>query len=471
VVDVAQSLAAGRYELGPVIGSGGTGSVREAYDTLLERDVAVKLLRPGADDETVRPRLRAEAQLAGSLVHPGIAQVYDYGEEPGEAPDADPTPYIVMQRVEGVSLWELLRERGTLPATEVMRIVAQAAEALEVAHEAGIVHRDLKPANLLLTPDDGVVIVDFGIARTRGGDPLTRTGAIVGTVDYISPEQAEGRSADARSDLYSLGMVAYECLSGRKPFRKETEVATALAHLREEPPALGSQVPSSVRALVGQMVAKDPADRPRDAAEVARRAAALSVPSPVVLPPPPTPTAERQVLLTPIRSRRPPLPRSAYVAAAALVATLVATALVAARSPAVRVPDLRGTTWSAARADLARRHLVVRRVLVDDPVTHRGVVVHQDVAAGRSVDDGDAVTLAVATGRTDVSRADLLGETWRQAARDLVELGLVPERAAQGRAALVAGGAGGRVVGVHPVGRLRLGATVTLTVATQGSRR
>ena len=183
-----------------------------------------------------------------------------------------------MQYVEGTSLWQVLRERRTLPPVEVMDIVAQVAAALEVAHEAGIVHRDLKPANMLVTPEGRVVLVDFGIARTLDADPLTLTGTIVGTADYISPEQSEGRSATSRSDLYSLGMVAYECLSGRKPFRRDSDVATALAHMVDEAPPLGPNVPEDVRALVERMIAKDPEDRPADAAEVAARASALAGP-------------------------------------------------------------------------------------------------------------------------------------------------------------------------------------------------
>jgi len=458
VMDVARTLAEGRYELGEEIGSGGSGSVRQARDTLLDRPVAVKLLRRGGSDETVRARMRAEARLAGSVVHPGIARVYDYGEDDS---GAEPTPYIVMQQVGGVSLYDVLEERGMLPPAETMRIVAQVAEALQAAHEAGIVHRDLKPGNLLLTPEGGVVIVDFGIARVRGAEPLTVTGTIVGTVDYISPEQAEGRSATPRSDLYSLGMVAYECLSGRKPFRRETELATALAHLREDAPELGPEVPASVRALVSQMIAKDPESRPADATEVARRAAALSRPSTVVLPPP---ALQAQVARTPALAGALRLPRlrtrRAYVAAAVLVAAVAGSGLVAARSPAARVPDVRGESWAQARHALDSRGLAARRDLVDDPSADRGTVVGQDVAAGTNADEGAVVTLSVASGRTDLARADVLGESWRAAARDLVELGLVPERATRAQASDA-----GEVVAVSDAGRLPLGATVTLTVA------
>ncbi len=175
MVTGVDDLFVGRYELDEVLGSGGTGVVRRARDTVLDRPVALKLLRPGSGDEVVRARLRAEARLAGALVHPGVAQVYDYGED---ASGDEPAPYIVMQYVEGTSLWHVLRERRTLPADEVMDLVAQTASALEAAHAAGIVHRDLKPSNILVTDEGRAVLVDFGIARTLDSEPLTATGTV-----------------------------------------------------------------------------------------------------------------------------------------------------------------------------------------------------------------------------------------------------------------------------------------------------
>ena len=464
MMDVADALGNGRYELREQVGAGGTGSVRLGHDTLLDRPVAVKLLRGDASDETVRARMRAEAQLAGSLIHPGIAQVYDYGEE--SAGD-EPAPYIVMEYVEGTSLWQVLRERRTLPATEVMDIVAQVAAALQVAHEAGIVHRDLKPANMLLTPEGRVVLVDFGIARTVDAEPLTLTGTIIGTADYISPEQSEGRPATNRSDLYSLGMVAYECLTGRKPFRRETDIATALAHLREEAPPLGPDVPGPVRALVEQMIAKNPEDRPADAADVESRAAILCAPSSVLLPPPapvhdvraPAPGWRHPLLRHPVlKSRR------LHVAAAVLVAAVAGSVFVGARSPAVRVPDLRGERASVAVQRLEGNGLDVRRRFADDSHARQGTVLAQRPAAGTQADDGRVVTLTVATGRTDLAADDVLGEPYDEAARDLVELGLVPSRVYRSQA-----DGAGTVVAVHPTGRMPLGSEVTLIVAVPGS--
>ena len=457
-------LAGGRYELHELVGSGGTGSVRRAHDILLDRPVAVKMLRGNTADETVRARMRAEAQLAGSLHHPGIAQVYDYGEETS---DGDPAPYIVMQYVEGTSLWQILRERRTLPPAEVMDVVAQVAAALEVAHEAGIVHRDLKPANMLVTPEGRVVLVDFGIARTQDADPLTLTGTIVGTADYISPEQSEGRSATSRSDLYSLGMVAYECLSGRKPFRRDSDVATALAHMVDEAPPLGPNVPEDVRALVEQMIAKDPEDRPAHAAEVAGRAAALAGPPAFVpwlsepIEAAPEAAGPGTGLRRPVLRHHPVLrSRRVYVTAAVMLAAVAGSVFVAARSPAVRVPDLEGQRAKAAEQTLVDRGFDVERTYADQPAAKRGTVLDQHPAPGTRGEDGTVVTLTVASGRADLDAEDVAGEPYDQAARDLVALGLVPSRAYRTQAE----GAGG-VVAVQPTGRLPLGTAVTLIVA------
>jgi serine/threonine-protein kinase len=466
MVTGVDDLFVGRYELGEVLGSGGTGVVRRARDTVLERPVALKLLRAGTSDEVVRARLRAEAQLAGALVHPGVAQVYDYGED--DSGD-EPAPYIVMQYVEGTSLWHVLRERRTLPAEEVMDLVAQTASALTAAHGAGIVHRDLKPANILVTDDGRAVVVDFGIARTLDAEPLTATGTIIGTADYISPEQTRGETATTLSDVYSLGMVAYECLSGHKPFHRETQVATALAHLQDEAPQLGGDVPAGVRRLVTRMIAKDADARPT-AAEVSEAAARLrdlaGAPDPTqpVLPPPPPPAAVRAVR-TPIW-RAPALrSRRLQVGAAAVAVTLALTAFVAARPSAVRVPDLRGMSAAAAVDALERRDLDMERRLVDDSSARRGVVLGQDPAPGTSSEHGSVVVVEVASGETSLAPEDVSGLGYERAARVLVAHGLVPVRQDVERP-----GGDGTVVTATPVGRLPVGTTVTLTVGVAPSR-
>ncbi len=226
-----------RYRLDALIGDGGMGEVWKAHDPVLDRTVAVKVIRPHlAGDLTVRERLRTEAKLAGSLRHPGIVDVFDYGEHIDT--DGRTTPYLVMPLVDGVTLSDVLASRVALPLGETMSIVAEMASALETAHASGIVHRDLKPANVMLTASGRVMILDFGIARSTGGESLTQTGALVGTADYLSPEQAAGHPATYASDLYALGVVAYTCLTGAPPFHRDTDVGTALAHLHTPVPSL-----------------------------------------------------------------------------------------------------------------------------------------------------------------------------------------------------------------------------------------
>jgi hypothetical protein len=259
-----------RYALGEKIGAGGSGEVWRATDAVLARPVAVKLPHLGhAQQAESLTRFRAEAQLAGGLSHENIARIYDYGE-----PDPPQPPYLVMELVDGPSLAEVLR-RGPLDPARCLDIVAQTASGLHAAHQARLVHRDIKPSNLLLAPGGIVKITDFGIAQSAGSEPVTRTGQLVGTPGYLAPERVMGASATPASDLYALGIVAYECLAGAPPFTGPV-LAVALAH-RERPfPALPGHVPPDVAALVLELTAKDPADRPRSAGEVARRAGQLA---------------------------------------------------------------------------------------------------------------------------------------------------------------------------------------------------
>jgi len=257
------------------------GEVWRATDELLGRTVAVKLLSARhAGDDQFRDRFRAEARYAASLSHSGIARVFDYGESDPDAGDEARSPasriaFLVMELVEGEPLSATIARDGALPADTTLDIVAQSARALAVAHEAGIVHRDIKPGNLLIGPDGEVKITDFGIARAALAAHLTQTGMVMGTAQYVSPEQASAQQVTAASDIYSLGVVAYECLAGRPPFTAEAPIALALAHVSDRPPPLPDGVPPQVAALVGQMLAKNPSDRPADAQAVAEQASAL----------------------------------------------------------------------------------------------------------------------------------------------------------------------------------------------------
>ncbi|RYJ02516.1 MAG: serine/threonine protein kinase, partial [Actinomycetales bacterium] len=224
--DLTGQLLDGRYRLHEVLGSGGMGAVHRAEDTRLQRIVAVKVLPHTATDDLARARMRTEARLAGSLHHVGVAQVFDYVET---SESVDGLAYIVMEHVEGHSLAELLRETGPMPVEQVMSVLVQVSDALAAAHAAGVVHRDVKPANIMLTPAGRTVLVDFGIAWSDANEPLTATGTLIGTADYLSPEQAAGRTAGPLSDLYSLGVVAHHCLTGTSPFRRDSQISTAVA--------------------------------------------------------------------------------------------------------------------------------------------------------------------------------------------------------------------------------------------------
>jgi eukaryotic-like serine/threonine-protein kinase len=262
-------VLAGRYRLDELAGSGGAGQVWRAVDLVLERPVAVKLLWPeAAGDLVARARFRAEARHASCLSHPGVAQVHDYGEccEGG-------MPFLVLELVDGSSLAGVLAA-GPLGPADTIDVIAQVAAGLQAAHSAGLVHRDIKPANLLIGRDGQIKITDFGLASVTGSASLTTSGMVVGTAAYLAPERAAGQPATAACDLYSLGVVGYQCLTGRLPFCGPP-AQVAAAHLQDPVPPLPGSLPAGLRALVADLMAKNPADRPGSAGEVSRRAETL----------------------------------------------------------------------------------------------------------------------------------------------------------------------------------------------------
>ena len=261
----------GRYRLDVLIATGGMGEVWRGTDLAIDRRVAIKVLRPEhEDDEEGLARFRAEAHHAGSLSHPNIAQVFDYGEPAGAEPG-----YLVMELVDGLSLTRILDD-GPLSPEDVMDVVAQTARGLAAAHRTGLVHRDIKPGNLLLRSDGLVKITDFGIAHADGQTTFTQPGMLIGTPAYLSPERVSGASATPAGDLYALGVVAHQCLTGHVPFAGEA-LAVALAHLDRGLPALPPYVPPEVAALVADLTRKDPAARPPSAWDVALQAEYLRV--------------------------------------------------------------------------------------------------------------------------------------------------------------------------------------------------
>ena len=258
-----------RYHLKSRIAVGGMGEVWQAHDEVILRDVAIKILKPEyMGDPSFIERFRTEARHAAMVNHEGIANVYDYGEDAGSA-------YLVMELVPGDSLAKILERDKQLPAEKVMDIVAQTARALFEAHEAGLVHRDIKPGNLLITPDGRVKITDFGIARVADQVSLTATGQVMGTVQYLAPEQATGKPATPATDIYSLGIVAYEALAGRRPFTGDSQMAIAMAQINETPPPLPETIEPRVQNLVMSCLAKKPNQRPESAKALAVRAEAL----------------------------------------------------------------------------------------------------------------------------------------------------------------------------------------------------
>ena len=260
----------GRYALVERIATGGMGEVWRGNDQILGRPVAIKMLSAmHAEDEQFRARFRAEARYASSLSHPGITRVFDYGEH---SPLGG--PYLVMELVDGQPLSEILERYGRLDPNVVLDIVAQSARALDTAHQAGIVHRDIKPGNLLIMADGTTKITDFGIAKANSLQAmnLTATGIVMGTALYVSPEQATGSPLTGSSDVYSLGVVAYECLSGEPPFLADQPLAIAIMHKHDPVPPLPPDVPRPVADLVYAMLAKTPDGRPETAQHVADRA-------------------------------------------------------------------------------------------------------------------------------------------------------------------------------------------------------
>ncbi len=489
----------GRYVLTEIIASGGMGDVWRATDQRLRREVAVKVLRSEfARDEVTRQRFQVEAQAVASVTSSGIASVYDYGEEVGR--DGNVQAYIVMELVHGESLEERLHREFRLGASETLDIIAQAAVALQDAHDCGLIHRDIKPANLLLRTDGVVKLTDFGIVRVLDSTSLTQAGTMVGTVRYMSPEQLTGQTASPASDIYALGIVAYFCVAGHPPFDYDESMAVAMAHVSDPMPAMPPDVPPAVAEFISQMLAKHPSQRPPTATEVALRAAAIQesvnvrttrtdqkmsstpvsaragdttrqtvgVPSVLTIESPPTMTDRPPTAVVPAsvalddpreKSHRH-RPWMLVLTAMGVMAAAAAAVLWLEAGPIrVSVPRLSGLTTSTALARVDQLGLRADQRLVD--VDQRaGRVVSQLPRQGTSVPSGSHVLLNIASGYVTVNAAALQGQPAANAAAALSSLGLMSVQTTA-----VSTTSPGTVLSISPTGRVRVGTSVVMTVA------
>ncbi|MGH8879410.1 MAG: serine/threonine-protein kinase, partial [Stackebrandtia sp.] len=322
-----------RYRLIERIGAGGMGEVWRAEDLMLERVVAVKALHPAmADNADVRQRFLREARTVAALSAPGVVAMYDTAEE--TAPDGSVLSYLVMEFVVGRPLSEHVDSGDRLPPETDMLLMAQVAQGLDAAHRVGIFHRDVKPTNILVNRSGDATLVDFGIARRAGDTALTTSGAVMGTVEYASPEQLRGEELTPASDVYSLGIVAYECLTGRRPFEGQSVATVIAGHLNRTPPALGQEVAAPIARVVMRALAKDPGDRFDSAAELnrachdaVRTAASPAANTRMLHEAAVAPPTRQQPIVPPETDEAPPRHRSRWPV---LIGTAVALVLVAA---------------------------------------------------------------------------------------------------------------------------------------------
>lgn len=446
------TLVGGRYELAELLGRGGMAEVRKGMDTRLGRVVAVKRLRTDlASDPTFQARFRREAQSSASLNHPAIVAVYDTGEE--MAPEGIAQPYIVMEYVAGRTLRDVLREGRKILPERALEITSGVLSALDYSHRAGIIHRDIKPGNVMLTPGGDIKVMDFGIARavSEASSTMTQTAAVVGTAQYLSPEQARGETVDSRSDVYSTGCLLYELLTGRPPFVGDSPVAVAYQHVREQaapPSEIDPSLPPEIDQIVMQSLAKRVEDRYQSSAamrsDIERYLAGRPVQAPVVEPAPvptPTPSPAPATAVSP-PTRKPPAdeseergPRRApwIIAIALLLAALVAISVIFLpqlfEDPPndVRVPDVVGETEEAARSALAERGLVVSDRVEQEASAEveAGSVIAQDPPGDTFIAPGSTVTLTISTGTPEVVVPNVLRDNFEEATAQLEALDLV----------------------------------------------
>lgn len=472
MVDDGSRILAGRYEVGELIGRGGMAEVHIGHDARLGRTVAIKILRSDlARDPSFQARFRREAQAAAGLNHPSIVAVYDTGEDVYTEPTGATAhvPFIVMEYVEGHTVRDILRDGQAVPIEEAIEITAGVLSALEYSHHAGIVHRDIKPANVMLTPTGAVKVMDFGIARAVADSAatMTQTQAVIGTAQYLSPEQARGETVDARSDLYSAGCLLFELLTGRPPFIGDSPVAVAYQHVREIAPApssVASDVPEVLDRITAKALAKERDARYSSAAEfradleAAARGGAVSAPAVAaaalgagaatqVLTPD---AAATQVMPGDAPAWAPTGPGTSVLPAqtdlepedeqkskrwlwitlsviAALAVGGIIWLLMRDTTPEVRmvaVPSVTGQAEADATTALTGAGFEVDRQAEASADVPAGSVTRTDPAGGAEAEEGSSVTMWVSTGPNAVTVPDVSGLTQDQARQQLTDAGL-----------------------------------------------
>ncbi|WP_326561951.1 Stk1 family PASTA domain-containing Ser/Thr kinase [Micromonospora sp. NBC_01796] len=449
-------LLGGRYQVGELLGYGGMAEVHRGRDLRLGRDVAIKMLRTDlARDATFQMRFRREAQNAASLNHPAIVAVYDTGEE--IAPTGETLPFIVMEFVNGRTLKEVLAAEGRLMPRRALEISADICAALEFSHRHGIIHRDIKPGNVMLTLNGQVKVMDFGIARAlaSGATTMTQTSAVIGTAQYLSPEQARGEPVDARSDVYAAGCVIFELLCGHPPFVGDSPVSVAYQHVREDPPApsdINRDVTPPIDAIVLKALSKNPLNRYQSAGEMRADLLRAAAGRPVMATP--VLRDDETTALPPAGAVRPggggPRPAPARVgdprnrrASAWVLATLsglgvlAVIALVAAllinnadKPTTVQVQGVVGQTEAAAVAALQKQGFKTTVGAQEfNDTCEKDTVASQDPAAGQSAEANTTITLRLCGGPEAVKvPANQVGNPYANVEAALKQAGLVPER-------------------------------------------
>lgn len=449
----------GRYKIKSHIGTGGMATVYLAQDLILERPVAVKVLRLDFHtNEAAMRRFQREAQSATQLVHPNIVSVYDVGEEDG-------TNYIVMEYVEGTDLKEYIRERGPLPPREAVRIMTQIVSAIELAHQNRIIHRDIKPQNILIDREGNVKITDFGIAIALSETSLTQTNTLLGSVHYLSPEQARGGMATIRSDIYALGIVLYELLVGEVPFEGESAVSIALKHFQEPLPRISQMlptVPQSLENVVLKATAKEPLDRYGSCGEMLEDLQTCLNPERLHEPMfKPTAFSQETKVLQPIATGQIPrkIPATSkevpeiqfdeekkavqeepkkkkkkkwpwiLLLLFIIVSAGAIYAFIQTSPKDVKVPDVTNLTEADAKVKLADANLEVSDVQqVKSDTVEAGKVVETNPKAGSSVKEKSKVVLKVSAGKDTVTVGDYTGKTFDEAKAALQKLGIAVEK-------------------------------------------